>query len=564
MAQASNIDRQTRVVIYARYSSDKQSDASIEDQIRTCRARIDREGWTFQTAYTDHAISGANRLRPGYQKLLEDARAGDFDIVVAEALDRLSRDQEDTAALYKNLSFSDVKLITLSEGEISELQVGFKGTMNALFLKDLAQKTRRGLEGRVRQGKSGGGLSFGYDIVVEHDRRGEPIRGGRKINEVEAAIVRRILTEYADGQAPRAIAITLNKDGIPGPRGGEWGPSTINGNTTRGSGILNNELYVGRLVWNRMRFIKDPKTGQRVSRPNPSAALVIEDVPDLRIVSDELWTRVRARQLSIRHAGPAVTAERPFWDKQRPRYLVTGIAKCGSCGASYVKISANLFGCAAARDRGTCGNRLNIRYDVLEATILDGLKSRLMAPDIFQTFCAEFHREVNRLRIAENAANTSQPADLDRIERRIARIVAMITDDDAPVRALKQELITLETRQQALQQAIASASAPLPLIHPNLALVYRNRVAALSDALASPETRADAFDTIRSLIDEIRLVPDDGKLRIDIYGELAGILAIAANTNKPGSLSTDGLSEQIKMVAGARNRRDRHSLKTAI
>jgi site-specific DNA recombinase len=84
---------------------------------------------------------------------------------------------------------------------------------------------------------------------------------------------------------------------------------------------------------------------------------------------------------------------------------------------SYVKISANLFGCAAARDRGTCGNRLNIRYDVLEATILDGLKSRLMAPDIFQTFCAEFHREVNRLRIAENAANTSQPADLDRIER---------------------------------------------------------------------------------------------------------------------------------------------------
>jgi site-specific DNA recombinase len=294
-------------------------------------------------------------------------------------------------------------------------------------------------------------------------------------------------------------------------------------------------------------------TGQRVSRPNPSTSWVIEDVPELRIVPDELWTRVKERQNAIRHASPVNNDERPFWDKQRPRYLVTGIAKCGCCGGSYVKISANLFGCATARDRGTCDNRLNIRTDVLEATILDGLKSRLMAPDLFQTFCAEFHREVNCLRMAENAANQAQPAELDRVERRIARIVAMITDDDAPIRALKEELVALEKRQRDLQQAIATAAAPLPLIHPNLAVVYRDRVATLSEALANPETRPEAFDTIRSLIDEIRLVPEDGKLRIDIYGELAGILAIAANTNKPGSLSTVGQSEQIKMVAGAGN-----------
>src|SRR5512132_1540661 len=107
-------------------------------------------------------VSGASRLRPGYQKLLEDARAGTFDIVVAEALDRLSRDQEDTAALYKQLGFAGVRLVTLAEGEISELHVGLKGTMNALFLKDLAMKTRRGLEGRVRLGRSGGGLCYGY------------------------------------------------------------------------------------------------------------------------------------------------------------------------------------------------------------------------------------------------------------------------------------------------------------------------------------------------------------------------------------------------------------------
>ena len=106
----------TRAVIYARYSSDNQRDASIEDQIRQCRARIQQEGWQLEAVYSDHAISGATALRPGYQKMLEDARASRFEILVAEALDRLSRDQENIAGLFKQLSFAGVRLITLSEG----------------------------------------------------------------------------------------------------------------------------------------------------------------------------------------------------------------------------------------------------------------------------------------------------------------------------------------------------------------------------------------------------------------------------------------------------------------
>src|SRR3972149_5238520 len=145
-----------RAVIYARYSSENQRDASIEDQVRLCRAHLAQKGWTCLNVYTDRALSGASRFRPAYQQLLQDARAGQFDIVVAEALDRLSRDQEDVAALYKILSFSGVRIVTLAEGEITELHVGLKGTMNALFLKDLADKTRRGLRGRVELGKSGG------------------------------------------------------------------------------------------------------------------------------------------------------------------------------------------------------------------------------------------------------------------------------------------------------------------------------------------------------------------------------------------------------------------------
>ena len=112
-------------------------------------------------------------------------------MVVAEVLDRLSRDQEHVASLYKQLTFAGVKIVTLAEGEISALHVGLKGSMNALFLSDLRQKVRRGLEGRVRQGRSGGGLSYGYDVVREVDAGGEPVYGGRSLNEAEAAIVRR-------------------------------------------------------------------------------------------------------------------------------------------------------------------------------------------------------------------------------------------------------------------------------------------------------------------------------------------------------------------------------------
>jgi site-specific DNA recombinase len=120
-----------RVAIYARYSSDNQREASIEDQMRECRAFIERQGWTLQQTYSDRALSGASMLRPGYQLLLQEAREGRFEVVVAEALDRLSRDQEDVAALYKRLSFAGIRIVTLAEGEISELHVGLKGTMNA-------------------------------------------------------------------------------------------------------------------------------------------------------------------------------------------------------------------------------------------------------------------------------------------------------------------------------------------------------------------------------------------------------------------------------------------------
>lgn len=95
--------------------------------------------------------------------------------------------------------------------------------MNALFLKDLAMKTHRGLRGRVEKGKAGGGLCYGYRVVNKLDANGEPVRGDREIIPEEAEVIRRIFCAFAAGQSPRSIAVKLNGEGIPGPLGRAWG-----------------------------------------------------------------------------------------------------------------------------------------------------------------------------------------------------------------------------------------------------------------------------------------------------------------------------------------------------
>jgi site-specific DNA recombinase len=227
-----------RAAIYARYSTDMQSAASITDQVRICRRLAEEHGWTVVELFADEAISGSTHLRPRFQQMQQAAMAGRFDVLVAEALDRLSRDQEHIAGLHKRMRFLGVEIVTKSEGAISEMHIGLGGTMSALLLRQLAQKTRRGLEGRVKAGKSAGGISYGYRIDRQPLSDGTFTTGDRAIDAGEAAIVRRTFTEYDRGMSARSIAIGLNRDGIAPPRSGgkgeeTWSFSTISGNWKR-------------------------------------------------------------------------------------------------------------------------------------------------------------------------------------------------------------------------------------------------------------------------------------------------------------------------------------------
>jgi site-specific DNA recombinase len=176
------------------------------------RTFAERQGWTIAEEYSDHAVSGATLLRPGFQALMRDALNRRFDLVLAESLDRFSRDQEDTAGLFKRLTFAGVNIVTLAEGDITHLHIGFKGTMNALFLKDLAEKTHRGLRGRIGDGKCAG-LCYWYRVVKTLSG-GIVTTGEREIDPTEASIVERIFREFIAGVSPKQIAKNLNREGI--------------------------------------------------------------------------------------------------------------------------------------------------------------------------------------------------------------------------------------------------------------------------------------------------------------------------------------------------------------
>ncbi len=548
---------------YSRYSSDKQSADSIADQQRICRDLAQRFGFAVAQEFSDPAMSGSNAFRPGYEAMLTAAERGEFQVLLVEALDRLSRDQEDIAHLFKALNFANVRIITHAEGPINELHIGLKGTMNAVHLKDLAQKTHRGMLGRAEAGKSAGGLCFGYRAVHTLRSDGSVTRGDRRIDPAEAAIISRIFEMFADGGSPITIAKTLNGEGITGPNGHAWRDTTIRGHATRGTGILRNELYAGRMVWNRMRFLKDPKTGKRVSRMNPSAQWVTTDVPHLRVIDDGLWQRVQSRLGGIREASGANAADQPkFWEKRRSVHLLTGKLFCGKCGGAFAAVGKDLLACGAARRQGICSNRKGIRRPVLEGLILDALRTQLMTPEDTAVFVAEFTAEWNRQQADASAMVAVKQRELDGVNRKLSGLVDAIADGlRAP--GLQQKLDELEARKSILERGMVDTRQPAPRLHPNLAEIYRQKVAELQFALGAPVNGTAVLEATRALIDRVVLHEgDEGEgLVIELIGEIASMVSLALD--KPNARQTEedrGLFvSSVKVVAGTSNRRSHHS-----
>ena len=358
-----------RTAIYARYSSDEQRPELTEDQIAICRRYCEaHRGEVFDT-YSDAAIMGATILRPDYQRLLQDAERRQFDIVVVEAVDRLSRRLADLANFHDIVDFRKVKLYATDRGEINALMVGLLRAMAQAFLEDLKAKNKRGLTGKILAGLSAGSLSYGCKV--------DPAtKSKRIIVEDEAKIVRRIFEDYANGAAPRTIAATLNKEGAPGPRGCSWIETTIRGQADRGTGLLTNDLYVDQLLWNRCSNIRDPNTGKRVARPNPKDELEEATDESLRIVDDTLRQRVKTSQAEVRTVMARDENGVPLNRAHRARHLLSELIYCDECGSTFAMRDAQHYGCSNVRSKGTCSQSQVGRRAELEKIVGEAIRSQ--------------------------------------------------------------------------------------------------------------------------------------------------------------------------------------------
>ena len=510
-----------RCAIYARYSSDLQDERSIADQIDLCRERAQREGWRIVAEFHDAAISGASIInRPQMLNLLAAAKDGQFDIVLTESMDRISRDQEDSAGIYKRLGHWNVSLVTLTDGKVGKLHVGMRSLFASMFLDDLAQKTRRGLVGRHKAGRSTGGRTYGY--------RPDPHEPGALIIEpAEALIVNRIFREYVDGRSPRAIVTDLNREGIPSPRGGQWNASTLNGSRARANGILCNRLYIGECLYGRQRNVKDPETGRQQKRLVPKAEWLVRETPELAIIDRATF--------DVAQAHRATSSQKRLTHRRRPRHVLSGLVFCGHCHGTMAIARYDALACSTRTNKGTCDNRRTIKVGEVEQRVLVALQKRLLSPEAVAVAV-----EAYRVRRSETAAQRRNAArqhaiDLRDVERKISKIVAAIEDDEGEVTPLVRRLKELEADREAI---VAAAPVAMPddvlELHPRASAAYRAKVEGIQAALAKGDAAGSAaVEAVRRLIQRIVFNPQaSGPAELVIEGDLAVMLESERATNK--------------------------------
>jgi len=340
-----------KCAIYARYSSSNQKETSIEDQIRICREFADKRGWKIleEHIYIDKATSGTSiKNRKALQQLIKiiESSEAPFEYILIEDTSRLARNTIDALRLANKFYFYGIKIYFISQNidtgneTVSELFIAISGIIDDIFIKNLSQKTRRGMEGRFLAGFSTGGRIYGYRSIPVYgdktDKYGNKEIIGYKIiiDSKEAEVVREIFRLYSQGKSTKQIANILNKKlkehSEPRPPKGEWwSASTIRS-------ILKNKKYTGTWEWGKTSAIKNKETGQIKRKKNDKSEWRKQSREELRIIDQELWEKV---QNLIEKRRP----KRGHFSSAKSKYskhLLTGILKCRNCDSSIVIVNS--------------------------------------------------------------------------------------------------------------------------------------------------------------------------------------------------------------------------------
>ncbi len=467
-------------MVAARYSTVAQNERSAEDQIDLCREYAARQDFAVVETYADRAKSGvATANRDAYQAMIAAALSSKrpFDVILVEAFDRLWRSAGEQQVALFDLWQRGIAVVACSQGistehEGADVQIAMHGVFSENFIKAVREKTIRGLDALAKRGLSTGGKVFGYRAVAVAGEEGR--KGPRKrlvVDEAEAAVVRRIFSEYAQGYSLPKIAHRLNAEGVPypmkptkrGPARKGWAVATIRF-------ILRSERYLGCIVWNRREFKKNPRTGKRQSVLRPASKWRVEDRPDLRIVPPELEEAVAARikMLTERYAvgreGKARGgATRPAFTQH---YLLTGFMRCGVCNSRMVAITStkrkasgtyrqSWYYCPVSKTKGPTVCTHTRRY---KRAVIEGRLQKRAAEAMYRANLNKLAGVVNdalkRAAASANGREEELRADLAKAEAERDRLVEAIASGGDSFAAVRDKLA-------AVEEKIAAATADL-------------------------------------------------------------------------------------------------------
>ena len=426
------------VYTYARYSTDRQTEASTADQQRRCHEYAAARGWRIVGDYVDEAISGAAfGNRPGVLAVLPQLGRGDV-LLVAD-LSRLSRSQE-LAPLLDRVRYRGARVIGVLDGFDSDsptarMQAGLSGIMSDEMRASIRARVHSALDMRAKDARPTGGRAYGFDNAGE-------------LVEPQASIAREIFARYAAGETMKGLANDLNSRGVPSP-GATWnrGERRTDGRWLVSGlhAILHNEKYAGRVIWNRSTWVKNPETGKRERRERPESEWVVREGPAL--VDAATWRRVQARLADRgRYGGGSGGA---------PRYLLSGLLVCGSCGSRMVATgkagSHYVCGTHHGGGRAACSMELSARRDVSEAVILRPILEEVLSEEAVR-LAARFIREWHR---QDRVAAVQRPgADVEEVDARIARLERQVATGALDREDVAASLEALHARRVALARAV--------------------------------------------------------------------------------------------------------------
>lgn len=276
-------------------------------------------------------------------------------------------------------------------------------------------------------------------------------------------------------------------------------PSTLSGDVTLGEGILNNEIYVGRRIFNRRRWVEVPNERRcfpRKPRLNPEAEWIVRDEPALRIIDQLLWDAVKVRQARDEKFG--LTAN-PLSGAKRPAHLLSGLVACGACGSPVLATGAGRWRCKGHRT-GACTNG-SVTTSELENRAFAGIRGKLLTPEAVSQFAAAFQRELKEAHRTDNAERARNEIELTEPRARIAKLVTRTEEDDDGPRSLSVRLKELEATEQALEATLATlatlAERQVVRLPANYEALYLRAIADLDQHLATERQRVSHSITYR-------------------------------------------------------------------